>query len=129
MTKKPRLLVVDNEIDICNFVKSFFEIRGFDVIGVLNGDEAMKLLDHVKPDLVILDVMMRTDDEGLVYLPQIKKKMPGTKVIMITGVDDKETIESAKKLGADNYITKPLVLEVLESTVMNSVKHLSGLKK
>ena len=129
MSKKPRLLVVDNEIDICNFVKSFFEIRGFDVVGVLNGDEAMKVLDSVKPDLIILDVMMRTDDEGLVYLPQIKKRLPAVKVIMITGVDDKETIETAKKLGADNYITKPLVLEVLENTVMGSVKHLTGLKK
>ena len=129
MSAKPRLLVVDNEIDICNFVKSFFEIRGFDVVGALNGDEAMKLLDSVKPDLVILDVMMRTDDEGLVYLPQIKKKLPTAKVIMITGVDDKDTIEKAKKLGADDYITKPLVLETLENTVMNSVKHLNGLKK
>ena len=129
MSVKPRLLVVDNEIDICNFVKSFFEIRGFDVVCALNGDEAMKLLASVKPDLIILDVMMRSDDEGLVFLPQIKKALPSAKVIMITGVDDKETIETAKKLGADNYITKPLVLETLESTVMGSVKHLTGLKK
>ena len=125
MSSKPRLLVVDNEIDVGNFVKSFFEIRGFDVVAVLNGDEAMKVLDDVKPDLVILDVIMRRDKEGLEYLPQIKKKRPGTKVIMITGVDDKETIEACRKLGADDYITKPLVLEYLESTVTDKVKHLS----
>ncbi len=125
MSNKPRLLVVDNEIDVCNFVKSFFEIRGFDVVGVLNGDEAMKVLDSVKPDLVILDVMMRTDDEGLKFLPQIKKKFPSAKVIMITGVDDKDVIEACKKLGADDYITKPLVLEYLESTVMSQVKKLN----
>ncbi len=129
MSSKPRLLVVDNEMDVCNFVKSFFEIRGFDVVGVLNGDEAMKVLDHVKPNLVILDVMMRTNDEGLQYLPKIKKKFPSAKIIMITGVDDKEIIERCKKLGADDYITKPLVLEYLESTVMNKVKSLSGIKK
>ena len=125
MSNKPRFLVVDNEIDVCNFVKSFFEIRGFDVVGVLNGDEAMKVLDSVKPDLVILDVMMRTDDEGLKFLPQIKKKFPSAKVIMITGVDDKDVIEACKKLGADDYITKPLVLEYLESTVMSQVKKLN----
>ena len=128
MPNKPRMLVVDNEMDVCNFVKSFFEIRGFDVVGVLNGDEAMKVLDSVKPDLIILDVMMRTNDEGLKYLPQIKKKLPSAKIIMITGVDDKEIIETCKKLGADDYITKPLVLEYLESTVMNKVKSLSGTK-
>ena len=37
----PKLMVVDNEIDICNFVKSFFEVRGFSVVTALNGDEAM----------------------------------------------------------------------------------------
>ena len=56
---------------------------------------------------------------------QVKKKCPTAKVIMITGVDDKETVEKAKKLGADDYITKPLVLEYLESTVMNKIKNLS----
>lgn len=116
-------------MDICNFVKSFFEIRGFDVVGVLNGDEAMKVLDSVKPELVILDVMMRSDDEGLIFLPQIKKKLPAVKVIMVTGVDDEETIEACKKLGADDYITKPLVLEYLESTVMGKVKNLDLAKK
>ena len=128
MSPKPKLLVVDNEIDVCNFVKSFFEVRGFDVMVSLNGDEAMKILNEVKPDLVILDVIMRRDNEGVEYLPQIKKKFPGIKVIMITGVDDKEIIEECKKLGADDYITKPLVLEYLESTVMDKIKHLSEIK-
>ena len=124
MAKISKLLVVDNEIDICNFVKSFFEVRGFEVSTALNGDEAMSKLLAVRPDLVILDVMMRRETEGLEYLPQIKKTFPSTKVIMVTGVDDKETIESAKKLGADDYITKPLVLEYLETTVLNKVKSL-----
>jgi DNA-binding response OmpR family regulator len=129
VTKKPRLLVVDNEIDICNFVKMFFETRGFDVMTALNGDEAMKVLDQIKPDLIILDVMMRTEDEGIKYLPKIRSKSPDAKVIMITGVDDKDVIEKAKSLGADDYITKPLVLEYLESTVLGKIKSLSVVKK
>ena len=115
MSTKPRLLVVDNEMDVCNFVKSFFDIRGFDVVTAFNGDEAMKVLDAVKPDVVILDVMMRRDDEGLEYLPKIKKKLPSAKIIMITGVDDKDVIDQCKKLGADDYITKPLILEYLDN--------------
>jgi DNA-binding response OmpR family regulator len=125
MSRKPRLLVVDNEIDICNFVKSFFEIRGFEVRFALNGDDALKALESYTPDLVILDVMMRRDEEGLEYLPQIKQKLPNAKVIMITGVDDEDTIEKCKKLGADDYITKPLVLEYLETTVVSKVTDLS----
>ena len=122
MKHKAKILVCDNEIDICNFVKSFFEIRGFKVVSALNGDEAMGLLEKEKPDLVILDVMMRTDNEGLEYLPKIKQALPSAKVIMITGVDDDASIKKAKELGADDYITKPLVLEYLESTVVGKVK-------
>src|SRR3989338_7396761 len=118
-------MVVDNEIDVCNFVKSFFEARGFVVSTALNGDEAMAKLDGDKPDLILLDVMMRHETEGLEYLPQIKKKSPNSKVIMVTGVEDADAIEAAKQTGADDYITKPLVLEYLETTVLEKIKHLS----
>ena len=125
MSSKPKLLVVDNEIDVCNFVKSFFEIRGFKVTTAQNGDEAMAKLLPEDPDIVILDVKMRTDSEGLDYLPKIKKTHPRSRVIMITGVDDQKVIADAKRLGADDYITKPLVLEYLETTVLKKVGQLS----
>ena len=123
-SKKPKLMVVDNEIDVCNFVKSFFEIRGFKVVTALNGDDAMAQLPKEKPSIVILDIMMRTDKEGLEYLPKIKQALPSAKVLMVTGVDDEKSIQTAKELGADDYITKPLVLEYLESTVMEKIRHL-----
>ena len=121
MTKKPKLMVVDDERDICNFVKSFFEMRGFRVSTALNGDEAMSALLKEKPDVVMLDVMMRRDKEGLEYLPQVKKALPSAKVLMVTGVEDADTIEQAKKLGAEDYITKPLVLEYLENIVLKKI--------
>jgi DNA-binding response OmpR family regulator len=124
MTNNPKLMVVDNEIDICNFVKSFFEVRGFEVIGALNGDETLAKLETEKPDVILLDVMMRSDGEGLDYLPRIKEKIPSAKIIMVTGMEDRETIDAARKYGADDYITKPLVLEYLESTVMRKIKSL-----
>ena len=121
---KPRMLVVDNEIDICNFVKSFFELRGFTVATALNGDEAMTKMGEAKPDIVLLDVVMRRKEEGFEYLPKIKQAHPPIKVIMVTAMEDERTFESAKKLGADDYITKPLVLEYLETTVWDKIKHL-----
>ena len=121
MIGKPKLLITDDELDICNFVKSFFEMRGFDVVTASNGDEAMAKLLKERPDIVILDVIMRRDKEGLEYLPLIKKSFPSAKVLMVTGVEDKDTIDAAMKLGADDYITKPLVLEYLETTVMKKI--------
>jgi DNA-binding response OmpR family regulator len=124
MTKKPKLMVVDNELDICNFVKAFFEIRGFTVVTALNGDDAMSKLTQENPDIVILDVNMRRDGEGFEYLPTIKAALPSAKVIMVTGVNDEDSINTAKKLGADDYITKPLILEYLENTVLAKIKSL-----
>ena len=124
MANKPKLMVVDNEIDICNFVKSFFEMRGFEVSTALNGDDALKKINHEQPDIVILDVMMRSDDEGIVYLPKIKEARPSAKILMVTGVDDEKIVEAAKRLGADDYITKPLMLEYLETTVMSKINKL-----
>ena len=121
MNKKPKLLIIDDELDICNFVKSFFEMRGFDVVTASNGDEAMAKLLKERPEVVILDVMMRRGKEGLEYLPLIKKSLPSAKVLMVTGVDDRDAIDTAMKLGADDYITKPLILEYLENTVLKKI--------
>ena len=120
-------MVVDNEIDICNFVKSFFGMRGYEVTTALNGDEAMKALVSERPDLVMLDVSMRRPNEGLEYLPQMKLALPSVKVIMVTGIEDNAIIEEARRLGADDYITKPLVLEYLESAVFHKIRALSAL--
>jgi DNA-binding response OmpR family regulator len=123
MTKKPKILVVDNELDICNFVKSFFELRGFEVVTALNGDEGLATAIKHSPDVVILDVVLRRENEGIEYLPKIKKDLPAARVIMVTAVDDTQSVEDAKRLGADDYITKPLILEYLESTVLSKIKN------
>ncbi len=126
MGKNSKLLVVDNEIDICNFLKSFFGMRGYDVTTAQNGDEALARIEEESPDLVILDVSMRTPDEGLIYLPKIKKRLAAVKVIMVTALEDNATIEEARRSGADDYITKPLVLEYLETAVFHKIRALSS---
>ncbi len=122
MSQKKRLLIVDNEMDVCNFVKSFFEIRGIEVVIALNGDEGLKVLEHGKVDLIILDVAMRHENEGVDYLPRLREKATHAKIIMITGRDDKETIAECMKLGANDYVTKPFVLEKLEFVVLGKIK-------
>ena len=102
MTNRPKLMVVDNEIDICNFVKSFFEIRGFQVFTALDGDEALTKISQEKPDIVLLDVVMRTKEEGLDYLPRLKSALPGVKVIMVTGMEDEHSESTATSRGADD---------------------------
>ncbi len=115
-----RLMVVDDESEICDFLKLFFEDRDFQVTTAFSGLKALEVLDQVKPHVVLLDIHMPGMD-GLSALREIKKKLPDCKVIMVTALETRDKIEEAMRLGADNYITKPLSLEYLERDVREKV--------
>ena len=110
------LLVVDDEIDVCDFVKNFFEERGFKVFTALNGTEGVSVVERERPDLILLDIKMKGMD-GLATLRQIREIQPDARVIMVSALEDQDKIEEAARGGAINYITKPLVLDQLEETV------------
>ena len=112
-----KLLIVDDEVDVREFAKSFFTKRDIDVTITGSGKEALGLIDEENPDLVLLDIHMEEMD-GVDVLKQLRAKGDETKVIMVTGVEEEETIKEVKGLGIKGYIHKPLVLEELEEIVM-----------
>ena len=115
-----KLLVVDDETEICDFLKAFFEERSFEVRTATSGEAAIRAVGEIRPQLVLLDIHMPGMD-GIDVLRQIKEKCPKTKVIMVTAIETREKIEEAMRWGADNYITKPLSLEYLEKDVQEKV--------
>ena len=116
-----KMLVVDDEIDVCDFVKHFFEERNFQVYTALNGSDALRIVRKDKPQLVLLDMKMKGMD-GIETLKKIRDVDKNVKVVMVTAVTDQEKMDEATSLGASKYITKPLVLEELEATVMEHTK-------
>ncbi|MDP8299850.1 MAG: response regulator [Candidatus Tantalella remota] len=112
-----KLLVVDDEVEICDFVKNFFKERDFEVFVAYDGKEALGIIEARNPDIVLLDVKMPEMD-GIETLKAIRKHNSSAKVIMVTAVEDAEKAEEAKSHGAIEYITKPLLLEQLERTVL-----------
>lgn len=119
-----KMLVVDDEIEICDFLKTFFEERNYIVLTALSGDMAIKMVREEKPAIVLLDIKMPGTD-GIEVLKQIKSAHPKTKVIMVTAVETRDRIDEAIRLGADNYITKPLSLEYLENDVKDKLEMLA----
>lgn len=119
-----KMLVVDDETEICEFLKIFFEERNFDVRTAYSGQEAIDAVRKINPDVVLMDIHMPGMD-GLSALKQIKLAKPNLKVIMVTALETAEKIDEAMRLGADNYITKPLSLEYLEKDVQEKVAQLS----
>ena len=122
-----KLLVVDDETEICDFLKSFFEDRNYDVRTASSGEQALNAIKKELPHVVLLDVQM-PGMNGLAALKTIKEQFPKVKVIMVTAVETREKIEEAMRSGADNYITKPLSLEYLEKEVQEKISLLLPIK-
>lgn len=116
-----KILVVDDEHDICDFVKTFFKDRGFQVFTALNAEEALSITKKENPNLVLLDIKMKGMD-GLAVLKYIREFDKNIKVIMVTALEDQDKMHEAYKLGAIDYITKPLVLDYLEGAVERNLK-------
>lgn len=115
-----KLLIVDDEQDIRDFAQSFFSKRKIECLTAANGREAITLTKNEKPNLILLDIRME-EMNGLDVLQKIREFDNAVKVIMVTGVEEKEALEKAKSLGAIAYIHKPLILEELEKIVLKEI--------
>ena len=111
-----KILVVDDEHDICEFVRNFLQERGYEVLMASNGDDALAIVKKERPELILLDIKMQGMD-GIAVLKHIKDIDRKFKVVMVTAVEDQEKVDEACRLGACEYITKPLVLDHLEQVV------------
>ena len=114
------LLVVDDEIEICDFLRNFFSEKGYLVSFTTNGEQALIQSRQQHPDLVLLDVRM-PGISGLEVLHRLRMEDNPPKVVMITAVEDREVIEEAKRLGAEDYILKPFILDYLNSVVLRKL--------
>ena len=123
-----KLLIVDDEKDLCQYLKNYFESRGHQVFTATNAETALSLLRKESPELVLLDVNM-PDMSGLEVLRLIKKDSPGTRVIMVTVNDDKDTREKAKLFGADEFIKKPFTTDYLQDVVILKVNEITQAKE
>lgn len=120
-----RILVVDDEIDVCDVLKQYLSIKGFEVHTALDGSTAISKVKEIRPHIVLLDIIM-PGMGGLEVLKEIKKIDPKVGVIMVTGVVDNELAKRTIELGAFDYITKPMDFEYFENVVMVMIIKLLG---
>lgn len=123
-----KILIVDDEVDVCRFAKSFFEARGLEVFTALGGHEALEIFKSQRPDIMLIDVKM-ADMDGVALLKEIKKMDKKADIIMVSAIEDMDVIEEAKRHGAAEYITKPLVLEELEKIVLERAEWIKANRK
>jgi len=111
-TKKYSILVVDDEINVCEFLKDFLSYEGYKVSISTSPKTALDLVLTQSFDLILLDIIM-PEMNGLDFLARIKKILSHFDVMVISGSKDQNVKDEAYRLGAIDYINKPIDLDYL----------------
>jgi len=114
------ICLIDDEPAILNTLSSILEDEGYQVLVAKSGLEALKVVRSESPDLVILDIWMPEMD-GLETLKRLRAQFPNILVVMMSGHGSIETAVKATKLGAYDYLEKPLDLEKVTILVRNAL--------
>ncbi|MFN2354916.1 MAG: response regulator [Desulfopila sp.] len=121
------ILFVDDEKLIRNSFARELRAEGFKVTAVADGREAIEEVERTTYDLVIIDLMMPGID-GFGVLKEVKKRVPQTSVIILTGYGDQQSFNDALRLGADDFILKPCKVNDLISRIRLCLEKQSRLR-
>jgi len=117
---KKRILVVDDELNMCQALFDVLEQEGFWVTTASNRDEAVKAFSNIDFDLLLMDVRLRADD-GIKLVQTIKEIKPDIAVIIMTGYPSLESAIEAARLGVSDYLLKPISVESLKASIENAL--------
>jgi two-component system, OmpR family, alkaline phosphatase synthesis response regulator PhoP len=123
MSEEKIILLVDDEVDILEFVSYNLEKEGYKVYTAQNGLDALKIADKKNPDLILLDVMMPEMD-GIATCEELRKnpKLKNTVIAFLTARGEDYSQIAGFEAGADDYITKPIRPKVLISRIKALLK-------
>ena len=119
--EKIKILLVDDEQEFVETLSERIRMREHDSDVALNGEQALKKMDDDLPDVVVLDLKMPGMD-GMEVLRRIRKAYPKVQVIMLTGHGSEKDEEEARKLGAFEYLQKPVEIDTLMKKVKKAYK-------
>ena len=119
--KKPTILVVDDEPDMCEMLAELLSDEGYTADMTTNGKEAVKKVLGGSVDIVLLDIMMPGQD-GIETLRQIKDIRPKLPVVVVTGFGTLSTARNAMKFGAYDYITKPFNIDCIKEVIKQGLE-------
>lgn len=117
----PMILIVDDEDFICDLFQDILEEEGYKIETASNGEEAFEKASKIRFDLIISDIVMPGMD-GMELLQRLKEMGTESEVIIITGYGSIETAVKAIKLGAADYLTKPLNVDLIRIIVTKTLQ-------
>ncbi len=115
-----KILIIDDEKDLCLVLSRFLSKHGYQVTDANKGKKALEIINESVPDLILCDFMLE-DMDGVSVLKAIKEINPATPVIIITGFSNIKTAVEVMRLGAVDYIIKPLIPEEILLTIRKAL--------
>ncbi len=119
---KPRILVVEDDFDISNMLRIYFQSQGYEVAVAPRGGDALEMCRQQLPNIVVLDIML-PDIDGYEVCRQLRSNLRTSHIpiIFLTQKDERSDKIQGLELGADDYITKPFDVEELRLRVKNAI--------
>ncbi len=120
---KGRILVVEDDVDISNMLRIYFDSQGYDVWVAVRGQEALDICRRKLPNIIVLDIML-PDIDGYEVCRRLRNNLRTSHIpiLFLTQKDDRSDKIAGLELGADDYITKPFDIEELRWRVQNVLK-------
>ena len=116
-TNAKRILVVDDEPPIRRILRRSLIVSGYEVLVAEDGKQAIDIAVHQHPDLILLDLCLPGDIDGLDVCKYVRQAMPKIPIIVLSAVTEEKQKVLALDLGADDYLTKPFSNEELQARV------------
>ena len=122
MSQKSQVLVVDDDLAMCGFLRTFLGARNYNALTVTNADEAVRRFHAERPAAVLLDVVMPGSMDGLAALAAFKKIDKDVPIIVISGQGRTSVVVQAMRLGATDFLCKPFEESELEVVIEKALK-------
>jgi len=111
---KPRILVVDDELDLVSVLRMGLEIQGFEVIDAMDGEEGLRRARQDRPDLMVLDLMLpKMDGYKVCRALKFDERFRNLPIIILSARSGDQDRRLALDMGADLFMTKPYEMNVL----------------
>lgn len=120
-----KVLLVDDEKEFVSTLAERLRLRGIQADETVSGEEALRLIAHSAPQVVVLDVMM-PGMGGLEVLRRVKSTYPNIEVILLTGIGSAKEGVEGMRLGAFDFLMKPLQIEELIERIKAAIEKAAG---
>ena len=125
-----RILIVEDHERLLRALQSVLQTEGYQVFTALDGVEALEVMEQVRPDLVVVDIMMpRMDGYALYEAIRSRSEWVPIPIIFLTAKAEREDVLKGKGLGAEDYITKPFETEELLVTIRARLERAEAIQK